>query len=49
MNTKKKLLKTFGSLKGVQQARDWELDKVVGTQKATIIRQYLRADKKGIL
>lgn len=40
--TRKKLLKTFGSLKGVSQARQWELEKVVGEKKATILRQYLR-------
>jgi len=48
-STKKKLLKTFGSLRGVQQARDFELVKVVGEKKAIILKQYLRADKKGIL
>jgi len=47
--TKKKLLKTFGSLRGVQQARDFELEKVLGSKKATILRQYLRADKKSKL
>lgn len=48
--TRKKLIKTFGSLRGVAQARDWELEKVVGTKKATILRQYLRtmrSDKEG--
>lgn len=45
--TKKKLLKTFGSLKGVEQARDFELEKVLGANKARILRQYLRANKKG--
>ncbi len=44
--TKKKLLKTFGSLRGVSQARDWELEKVVGIKKATILRQYLRQAAK---
>lgn len=41
--TRKKLLKTFGSLRGVSQARDIELEKIVGAKKATILRQYLRA------
>ena len=41
--TRKKLIKTFGSLRGVTQARDWELEKVVGTKKTTTLRQYLRA------
>ena len=40
--TRKKLLKTFGSMRGVMQARDWELEKVVGDKKAVILRQYLR-------
>jgi excinuclease ABC subunit C len=44
--TRKKLLRTFGSMKGVSQARDWELDKVVGPKKATILRQYLHASKR---
>src|SRR5579884_2851588 len=34
--TRKKLVRTFGSLRGVMQARDWELDKVLGEKKATI-------------
>ena len=41
-STRKKLLRTFGSVRGVMQARDWELDRVVGEKKATIMRQYLR-------
>lgn len=44
--TKKKLLRTFGSYKGIQQARKDELIKVVGDKKAAILRQYLRADRK---
>jgi excinuclease ABC subunit C len=40
--TRKKLLKTFGSVRGIMQARDWELEKVVGSKKATILKQYLR-------
>ncbi len=44
--TRKKLLKTFGSIKGIMQARDWELDKTVGEKKATILRQYLRPLKR---
>lgn len=43
--TRKKLLKTFGSVRGVMQARDFELAKVVGEKKATILRQYLRSNK----
>jgi excinuclease ABC subunit C len=44
--TRKKLLKTFGSLKGVMQARDFELEKVVGEKKAVILKQYLRPLKR---
>ena len=44
--TRKKLLKTFGSMRGVMQARDWEVEKVVGAKKAAILRQYLRPVKK---
>lgn len=40
--TRKKLLKTFGSMRGVTQARDWELEKVVGAKKAAILKQYIR-------
>ena len=44
--TRKKLIKTFGSMRGVMQARDWELQKVVGEKKATILRQYLRVEAR---
>ena len=44
--TRKKLIKTFGSLQGVMQARDWELEKVVGEKKAILLKQYLRRHKK---
>lgn len=40
--TRKKLLKTFGSVRGIVQARDIELHKLVGEKKAIILRQYLR-------
>lgn len=40
--TRKKLIRTFGSMRGVMQAREFELIKVVGEKKATILRQYLR-------
>ncbi len=43
---KKKLLKEFGSLRGVMQARQIELEAVVGEKKATVLRQYIRAEKK---
>lgn len=44
--TRKKLIKTFGSLRGVQQARQGELEKMLGEKKATVLRQYLRAEAK---
>lgn len=44
--TRKKLLKTFGSLRGVMQARDWELEKVIGEKKTVILKQYLRPIKR---
>jgi excinuclease ABC subunit C len=44
--TRKKLIKTFGSMRGVLQARDWELEKVVGEKKAAILQQYLRPIRK---
>lgn len=44
--TKKKLLKTFGSMRGIMQARRDELEKVLGENKATILRQYIRAENK---
>ena len=40
--TRKKLLKTFGSMRGVLQARDQDLVHLLGEKKATILRQYLR-------
>lgn len=43
--TRKKLIKTFGSVRGLTQARHEELVKLVGEKKATILRQYLRANK----
>lgn len=44
--TRKKLLRYFGSMKGVMQARQEELEKLVGGKKAAILRQYLRAYQK---
>lgn len=44
--TRKKLLKTFGSMRGVMQACDFELEKAVGVKKAIILKQYLRPLKK---
>jgi excinuclease ABC subunit C len=39
--TRKKLIRTFGSLRGVSQAQDLELAKVVGSKKAALLKQYL--------
>lgn len=44
--TKKKLLRTFGSLRGVIQARDAELVQILGEKKAAILKMYIRAEKK---
>lgn len=44
--TRKKLLKTFGSMRAIIQARDWEVEKVIGEKKAAILKQYLRAHKR---
>jgi excinuclease ABC subunit C len=40
--TRKKLIKTFGSMRGVLQATDAELSAVVGAQKAIALKQYLQ-------
>ncbi len=39
--TKKKLLKHFGSLKGVTEASQADLARLVGVKKAAILKQYL--------
>lgn len=44
--TRKKLLKTFGSVRGVIQARDMELEKLIGAKKTVILRQYLRSYRR---
>ena len=44
--TKKKLIKEFGSSRGVLQARKDELNKMLGEKKAEILRQYIRAEKR---
>ena len=44
--TRKKLLKTFGSMRGIMQARDMELVHLLGEKKATILKQYLRPLKQ---
>lgn len=44
--TRKQLLRTFGSMRGLLQARDWEIEKAVGAKKAAILKQYLRPIKR---
>lgn len=44
--TKKKLIRTFGSARGVTQAREFELIKVLGEKKAEILKQYISLEKK---
>lgn len=44
--TRKKLLRTFGSMRGIMQARDWELEKVIGEKKTVVLKQYLRPLKR---
>lgn len=45
--TKRKLLREFGSVRGVLQARRPDLEKALGEKQATILLQYIRAEKKG--
>ncbi len=45
--TRRKLLKIFGSYRGIEQARKDELIHAIGEKKAAILRQYLRANRKG--
>jgi excinuclease ABC subunit C len=40
--TRKKLIKTFGSVRAISQAREAELVAVIGDKKAKLVRQYLR-------
>jgi excinuclease ABC subunit C len=44
--TKRKLIRIFGSSRGVLQARYEELEDLLGESKATILKQYIRAEKK---
>lgn len=39
--TKRKLLREFGSMKGVTKATDEQLSKAIGAERAGILRQYL--------
>lgn len=44
--TKRKLIRSFGSSRGVLHARTEELTQVVGVKQAAILKQYIRAQKK---
>jgi len=44
--TRKKLIRTFGSMRGVLQARDQDLAHLLGEKKAAILKQYLRPLKR---
>jgi excinuclease ABC subunit C len=46
--TKKKLIRTFGSKRGVVNARKEELYKLLGEKQAEILIQYIRAEKKAL-
>ncbi len=41
--TRKKLLKTFGSMRGVTQASPDDLAKAIGTKKAAALRQHIKS------
>jgi len=43
--TRKKLLKTFGSMRGVKEAPQSELEAVVGVKKAALLHAYLSDEK----
>ncbi len=43
--TRKKLLRTFGSLKGILSATDQQLEEVIGPKKAQILRKHLSPAK----
>jgi excinuclease ABC subunit C len=44
--TRKKLLRTFGSLRGLNQASQAELTQAIGLKKATVLKQFLAAIAK---
>ncbi|MES2971160.1 MAG: excinuclease ABC subunit UvrC [Patescibacteria group bacterium] len=41
-STRKKLILTFGSMRGLLQAREMEIEKTIGVKKAAILKQYLK-------
>lgn len=45
--TKKTLLKYFGSVTGIMQASEGEVEKVIGPKKAVILQRYLSPLRKG--
>lgn len=42
--TRRRLIRTFGSVRGIKAASEAELVEVVGSAKATVIRQYLQTE-----
>ncbi len=44
--TRKRLLKTFGSIKGILEAKDSEIEKTIGRERAKTLLKYLRAYNK---
>lgn len=46
--TKKKLIRTFGSTRGILQARTEELVPILGDKKSVILAQYIRAEKRSL-
>ncbi len=43
--TRKKLIRTFGSMRGVMQATDQEVAGAIGEKKASVLRRYTTDDK----
>jgi excinuclease ABC subunit C len=46
--TKKKLIRQFGSSRGVINARKEQLSKIIGEKQTIILMQYIRAEKKAL-
>lgn len=44
--SKRKLIRTFGSAKGVLLARSADIERVLDSQKAALLLQYIRAEKR---
>ena len=47
--TRKKLLKTFGSVRGLLQAPQAEIEQLIGDKKAAVLQQYLQAHKPPVV